>query len=430
MDKNSYAMAKFGLESKDILNSNQKGCGFYLKYFFVFTSLIQFLIILGLVLFMVYGNAHGATESRLQLMEQRISECHSTTLQLKAQNFNLSGQLKNMTGEKNRYMVLYHSTKTQQEINNSSLLHCRLKLMQAERFVVQCQAVIIELKNCHREISTVNSTCYLDIFKIEKKKTDLQQEFYTFRDHCAKNMSDLELKMQIADSERGNYRLQMIDLRKEKNDLKNQLEKFQESCTTIEKNFKEMLQNLHQTITSIVERALPSDTFSMGLSPLTENQITQLKQRCSALSDQVLYQVDMQVKNIRDQITSTLNENSRLQAIKIRSEEKLRECEEAKTSTGQKHERALEALQARWDEDVRKAIDNEQKLKEDKMKLVQQLEEKNQKLTTVNVQLEQCQKWGNPLNPMQRNPLIPQKPGGNFEQLSQAILNFGKQNNK
>ncbi|KAB0406618.1 hypothetical protein E2I00_018621, partial [Balaenoptera physalus] len=35
-----------------------RGCWYYLRYFFLFVSLIQFLIILGLVLFMVYGNAH------------------------------------------------------------------------------------------------------------------------------------------------------------------------------------------------------------------------------------------------------------------------------------------------------------------------------------------------------------------------------------
>lgn len=67
----SYAMAKFGLESKDILRSRQKGCWHYMKYVFIFSSIIQFLIILGLVLFMLYGNAHGGTELRLKSVENR-----------------------------------------------------------------------------------------------------------------------------------------------------------------------------------------------------------------------------------------------------------------------------------------------------------------------------------------------------------------------
>nr|XP_033813117.1 plasmalemma vesicle-associated protein [Geotrypetes seraphini] len=421
MDKNSYTMAKFGLESKEMLNSSQKGCGFYLKYFFVFTSLIQFLIILGLVLFMVYGNAHGATESRLQLMEKRIGECHATTLQLKTQKDNLSGQLKNMTGERNQYSALYHTTKTQLEYFNGSFQHCRLNIRQAELLLQQCRMAFDEVKMCRKDLSTLNSTAYVEKLQIEKKKSDLQQEFNTFRGHCAKNMSDLEQKTMTADSERGNYRLQMIELRKEKNDLKTQLEKFQESCTTIERNFKEELQNLHQTITSTVETVLSSHT----LGPLTEKQI---KERCSPLSGQIQHQMEMQMKNIRDQISSTLKENVRLQTMKDRNNEKLNECEETKTIMNQKHEKAQEALQARWDEDTKKSIDNEQKLKEEKLNLVQQLEEKSQKLTTFSIQLEQCQKRVLPpfssFNPMQRNPLIVQRPESNYDQLNQAIQNF------
>lgn len=79
MEKSSYAMAKFGLEAKEAMP--KRDCGFYVKYIFLFTSLIQFLIILGLVLFMVYGNAQAGTDTHLRLLEEQLEllkhECDS-----------------------------------------------------------------------------------------------------------------------------------------------------------------------------------------------------------------------------------------------------------------------------------------------------------------------------------------------------------------
>lgn len=70
MEKSSFAMAKFGLEAKEAMP--KRDCGFYVKYIFLFTSLIQFLIILGLVLFMVYGNAQAGTDTHLKLLEEQV----------------------------------------------------------------------------------------------------------------------------------------------------------------------------------------------------------------------------------------------------------------------------------------------------------------------------------------------------------------------
>ncbi|KAM9329551.1 plasmalemma vesicle-associated protein [Gastrophryne carolinensis] len=88
-----YAMAKFGLESKDILRSKQKGCWHYTKYFFIFSSIIQFLIILGLVLFMLYGNAHVGTEHRLQSVENRYRNLTLDYLWLQSNFTALKGKL-------------------------------------------------------------------------------------------------------------------------------------------------------------------------------------------------------------------------------------------------------------------------------------------------------------------------------------------------
>lgn len=73
MEKNAYTMATLGLDTKDGLQS-KRDCGFYMKYFFLFLSLIQFLIIVGLVLFMIYSNPLEGTEKHLKGLTNQLQE--------------------------------------------------------------------------------------------------------------------------------------------------------------------------------------------------------------------------------------------------------------------------------------------------------------------------------------------------------------------
>lgn len=91
MEKSGYGMAKFGLESKQVMP--KRDCAFYMRYVFLFTSLIQFLIILGLVLFMVYGNAHAGTDKHVQLLDGQLQEHYHKIISLSGRNANLTRTL-------------------------------------------------------------------------------------------------------------------------------------------------------------------------------------------------------------------------------------------------------------------------------------------------------------------------------------------------
>ncbi|NWR46219.1 PLVAP protein, partial [Regulus satrapa] len=104
MEKSSFAMAKFGLEQQQQHKeaSAKRDCGFYVKYIFLFTSLIQFLIILGLVLFMVYGNAQAGTDTHLRLLEEQLQSHYRRAVALGAANANLSRALNATLRDKER----------------------------------------------------------------------------------------------------------------------------------------------------------------------------------------------------------------------------------------------------------------------------------------------------------------------------------------
>ncbi|NXJ96442.1 PLVAP protein, partial [Corythaixoides concolor] len=104
MEKSSYAMAKFGLEAKEAMP--KRDCGFYMKYIFLFTSLIQFLIILGLVLFMVYGNAQAGTDTHLRLLEEQLQDRYAKIITLSGRNANLTRTLNATLKEKQGLQAL------------------------------------------------------------------------------------------------------------------------------------------------------------------------------------------------------------------------------------------------------------------------------------------------------------------------------------
>lgn len=73
MYSSSYSRAKFGLEAREPLHKPKgKSCSYYMKIIFFFSSLIQSLIIVSLVLFLIYGQPEkSAEEKRVKVSREK-----------------------------------------------------------------------------------------------------------------------------------------------------------------------------------------------------------------------------------------------------------------------------------------------------------------------------------------------------------------------
>lgn len=98
MYNSSYSQAKFGLEAKTKIHKPRgKSCGYYMRTVFFFSSLIQSLIIVSLVLFLVYGKSQdSAAEMRIQDLEQSFDRLSMDNVALKLKTSNLT-RLLNVT---------------------------------------------------------------------------------------------------------------------------------------------------------------------------------------------------------------------------------------------------------------------------------------------------------------------------------------------
>ncbi|NXO45316.1 PLVAP protein, partial [Locustella ochotensis] len=161
MEKSSFAMAKFGLEPKQAVP--KRDCGFYLKYIFLFTSLIQFLIILGLVLFMVYGNAQGGTDTHLRQLEERLQSHYRRIVALGATNANLSRALNATLKDKEKVQGLALKVQRELEKCNSS---------QGSSGAPQLQELMYQqmrLARCHMTTTLINTTCSAEKLQLQRQ---------------------------------------------------------------------------------------------------------------------------------------------------------------------------------------------------------------------------------------------------------------------
>ncbi|KAK2541874.1 Plvap [Columba livia] len=155
MEKSSYARAKFSLEPKEPMP--KRDCGFYIKYIFLFTSLIQFLIILGLVLFMVYGNAQGGTDTHLRVLEEQLQDRFNKITILASRNMNLTRTLNATLKEKQGLQVL--AQKVQRELEKCNSTQASNPLAKLQQMVMIISYQKRKLDECHMTISLINASC-------------------------------------------------------------------------------------------------------------------------------------------------------------------------------------------------------------------------------------------------------------------------------
>lgn len=79
MYNSSYSRAKFAPDTRESLHrSRGKSCGYYMRIVFFFSSLIQSLIIVSLVLFLIYGQPEkSAEEKRVEVSGLSIDTCNA-----------------------------------------------------------------------------------------------------------------------------------------------------------------------------------------------------------------------------------------------------------------------------------------------------------------------------------------------------------------
>nr|XP_012299060.1 plasmalemma vesicle-associated protein [Aotus nancymaae] len=360
------------------------GCWYYLRYFFLFLSLIQFLIILGLVLFMVYGNVHVGTESNLQATERRAEGLYSQVVGLSASHTNLTKELNLTTRAKDAIMQMLLNARRDLDRINASFRQC-----QADRVIyindqVYVAAIILSEKQCRDQFKEMNKSCDALLLMLGQKAKTLEVEIEKEKAVCTKDKEGMLLSKRVAEEQLAECVRSQELQRQERQLAQEHLQKVQSLCLPLDKDkFETDLRNLWRD--SIIPRNLDSMSYSI-YHPLG-SELASVRRACDHMPSLMTSKVEELARSLRTGIDRVAHENSDLQRQKLDAERGLRASQEAKQKV-EKEAQAREAkLQAECSRQTQLALEEKATLRKERDSLAKELEEKKREAEQLRLEL-------------------------------------------
>ncbi|XP_032171042.1 plasmalemma vesicle-associated protein isoform X2 [Mustela erminea] len=390
-----------------------RDCWYYLRYFFLFVSLIQFLIILGLVLFMVYGNVHVSTESNLQATERRAESLYNQVVGLTASQANLSKDLNLTSRAKETISQMLLGARRDLDRINASFRQCQADLMTYVSNQPYMAAIILSEKQCQEQLKETNKSCNAKTLEVELAKE---------KEVCTKDKQGLTMSKGVVEEKLAECGKVQKQQQQERQLAEDRLQKVQALCLPLDKDKFEMeLRNLWRD--SIIPRTL--DSMGYNLYHPLGSEIASARRSCDQMPALMSTKVEELARSLRAGIERVARENSDIQRQKLEVEEALRASQEAKEKV-QKEAQAREAkLQAECARQTQLALEEKVALRKERDNLAKSLEEKRQEaeqlkmqLAVSNSALDTCIKAKSQPMPMPR----PVAPVPNRQPIDPAVL--------
>lgn len=333
-------MAKFGLESKQAMP--KRDCAFYMRYVFLFTSLIQFLIILGLVLFMVYGNAHAGTDNYVRQLDGRLQEQYQKIITLSGRNANLTRTL-NATLKANQGLQgqLQKVQGQLDKCNSSQTPNSNPRLEDMNRTIIFQKT---HLEKCYMGINLINIKCANEKQQLQQQLDMATQQ----RKELGQNCSTAETALDKAKQEKERCQMDLKVAGAHCVTTKGELDHLRRECDTLSSN---VLYNL---------RTMSMSNKNFGCSQV-EEQLRLLMHRIEELfSRQQQHESNYVGKSVCDLTLQQCHLN----------------CSHEKQELGKRLQEAQQQLQGSQEE--------RRKLLADKEKLSKELDEKSKVAAQAN----------------------------------------------
>ncbi|KPP79216.1 hypothetical protein Z043_101222, partial [Scleropages formosus] len=270
MYNSNFSRPAFGLEVKDIQKSNGKSCGYYLRIIFFFSSLIQSLIIVSLVLFLVYGQPEQSVEGkRVQDLEHSLKQVNSENQVLKQQEKNFTEVLEKKNAEK---------------VSN-------------EQHLKDVQIAMKTLESKKQQLETT-------LKQVESNFTRTTQELKSKMEDTTKTLDRLQLEKQNAEEQ-----------------LRTYTKLCKEDFTTPLKGIQDVTRAF---LTKIDNLFLPT-TFPLSCEN-QQKQIEKVRSSCTNLSKDIEEKFQNYLDNVGEKVTNIQDERSKLMAENAQLAESVKQC--------------------------------------------------------------------------------------------------------
>ncbi|XP_040911928.1 plasmalemma vesicle associated protein a isoform X2 [Toxotes jaculatrix] len=353
-------VSRQSLEAKKRMQYHSKGksCGYYMRIVFFFSSLIQSLIIVSLVLFLVYGKKQDSpSTARIQDLEESFSR-------LSIENVALRQQRKNLTN-------LLNITLTEKARNDWDLMNLRyycnissLIIQDLERARGQCNTELIACKlrmpcDCAiRPFSvpiTENSNCPLVVEQLRARLQLVESNF-------TQTAQRMRMEMDQITKERDYINLQAIHQRREKTTQEKELQLCREKSKGDFFQSLRGVSNVSKAFLLKIESLFPAHIAFQLTCPKQREHLEQIRTNCTSLSREVEDKLQHYLNSVGVQVSDIQAENNRLKAENWRLSEDYRWCTQNRSGLIQEHKQNLDSLQRKHDQDKERLLVDKMRL--------------------------------------------------------------------
>ncbi|XP_074060577.1 plasmalemma vesicle-associated protein isoform X2 [Macrotis lagotis] len=378
MDR-SKSYSRTGLH---ISSSSHRGCWYYLKYFFLFVSLIQFLIILGLVLFMIYGNAHAGTEAHLQVTEKRADIMSGQLISLNKLNANLTKELNITIRSQESIMQQLVVSRRDLDRINSSYRQCHLEQIQNQNNIKFMIAIVRSEELCQKTLEEIrkNNTAEKELREADARKFQVlleAQKLACNKDKdiliAAKATVEAQLKTCIEEKMRnfGEYQL-----------VVGELQQVRDLCVVLDK----------EKLSSKLEQMWRESLLYKNLESISliyyRSDYDKVVHYCRELPRIMLEKSESLARELKTGIDQVTRENTELKRQKGINEKNLASCKEEKEKVVKESQERLQKVHEDCVKQSRLTLEEKAALQKEKEALIKELEEKKKELIMIKGQLD------------------------------------------
>ncbi|KAK3562261.1 hypothetical protein QTP86_033371 [Hemibagrus guttatus] len=354
MYNNSYTRPKVALKAQDIRRSKGKSCGYYLRIIFFFSSLIQSLIIVSLVLFLVYGQPEkSADEKRVDELQLSFNKLLSDNTNLRKEKANLTAQLKTKTTEKDAEVKKV--LKLTAELDAAKANNTKLS-----QLIANCQAskpLVRSVVPCPVSSGTSEHMRTLQTL------LDQQKSLYAIlQANFSQTVQNLRFNLDSAIKDKNKHEMAMLKLKQEKEDLTSELELYKKKC---KEDFVKSLQGIQDVTTAFLTKIdnLFPDTFTFHLTcSKQQEQMQKIHANCTNLSRQVEDKFQSYLNSVGDKVSTLQGQSSRLEVENKRLTSESQKCSQGRAQDAEQCTKLLQEAQQVQDRLVEPLLKSQKQL--------------------------------------------------------------------
>uniref|UniRef100_UPI0037E7B4FF plasmalemma vesicle associated protein b n=1 Tax=Semicossyphus pulcher TaxID=241346 RepID=UPI0037E7B4FF len=382
-------MYKSSYSSREPLHRTRgKSCGYYMRIVFFFSSLIQSLIIVSLVLFLVYGQPEKtAEEKRVKELDLNVNRLSENNIQLRKEKGDLGAQLEARTAEKTALEADLAKLKT--EANKTvttlreSIANCEKRSattlsLFTRRPTPPIQApVVVTSSSEMKTLQSLNAQQKAMINLIEANFTQMVQYLSLERDNALK--------------ERDTHHQAAIILRRENSMQKEQLTTYTRKCKEDFAHSLDGIQTVTRDFLNRINNLFPHQlTFHLTCDSQQE-QMEKIRNSCTNLSRDVENKFQLYLDKVGNKVAEIQSLSSRLEVRNTHLNSDLQKCELNHSETVAEATKKLELKQKTHDDQVEKLLIEQNRLRDQKKLQEDTLALRDKELQTLQRMLPNAQ---------------------------------------